>query len=106
MADAEEQGVEAEDITMVASKTPTTAEMTAPSTTGTVTGAGTDTEPDNRTGVDAPTVERFSVQLHQAICIDPGCAGDWCGMGGRCGLSASTMERNSMKQNQPLGLQH
>lgn len=47
MAEAEEQGVEAEDVTMMESMTPKTTETTAPSTTGTVTAGGSDMEPNN-----------------------------------------------------------
>jgi len=55
-ADAEEGGVEAEDVTLAESMMPTTTATPAPSATGTATAAGTGIESDNGMGAATPNV--------------------------------------------------
>jgi hypothetical protein len=54
MPNSEEDGAEAEDVTLVESTTPTRTATPAPSTTGTAIAAGATIEPNYRMGVAAP----------------------------------------------------
>lgn len=104
MADVDEGGAEAEDVTTVQKTMPTTMLTQAPTAPETATAAGTGIEPSNRTGVATPNVDCDSTQLRKVICMDHGRIGDGGGMEGRCGMSATITERKGRKWNQPLDI--
>jgi hypothetical protein len=92
MGNAMEGGVEAEDITMVESTTPTTTATPVILAMGTGRIAETGIEPRNRTGVAALNVQSDHIQLRKVICMGHGRAEDGGGMEDGCGVSVRAIK--------------
>jgi hypothetical protein len=72
MAEEEEGGVKAEDVTIGESMMPTTMATTEPTTMRTVTSLGTTIESENGIGATSAYVKCDPTQVHQVIHMDHG----------------------------------
>jgi hypothetical protein len=106
MVHPEQEGIEAEDITMAESTSPKAMAHHTPTAAGMATATVTSIELENATGAAARKFWSDPTHPRQVISMNHGGAGPLGGTEGGCGLSARTTERERRKWNQPLDIRN